>query len=493
MADDKTISLPKQASKEIGKSGTLIFQGIINREEYNSALTGARLIQKVERMRRSSSTVRATLLVVKLPILSADWKMQPATDLDGNVSPEDEHVSNYVQRELFDRKVNFFDFLRQGTTMLDFGYSVFEKVHDMTQFEGKEYIGLEKLAFRKQNTIYKWEMEHGEPGITQQISDGNTFYIPRNKLVIFTNDKEGDNYEGISLLRYAYKDWDMLDKLTIINAVALEKMGVGIPITTARENQTPTPTDLEKAEEVLRNFRANEEGYMNLPATMTIEMLDMKASTTKEIIPTLNYHDRRISQAILAQFMDIGGSSGSGAQALAKDLTSLFMKSEEATAKTLKSAIEDDVIKPLCDLNFSSLPNGYPKLTFGTIGDDDLTETANSLASLAEKKLLTPDLDLEGHLRKQYRLPAMSKEARKAYEESQKIAQETAKNLLETGNGNNNVNPEDGKGKPAPANPSGKTDLPPAKGGQKTNPKDVKAALDSARAARGKLLDVVVN
>jgi hypothetical protein len=189
-------------------------------------------------------------------------------------------------------------------------------------------------AFRKQNTIWKWEQSKSDqPGITQLVGDGSQYDIPREKLVIFTNDKEGDNYEGVSLLRYAYMDWDMLDKLKVSEAIKLDRFSVGVPKGFAKDGQTPSTADLTAAEEILRNMRTNEEAFLLMPSTMDVEMLDMKSGSTEDIIPFLNYLDRRISQSILAGFMELGGQSGTGAQSLSKDLTSLFMKSKKPRQK----------------------------------------------------------------------------------------------------------------------------------------------------------------
>lgn len=159
------------------------------------------------------------------------------------------------------------------------------------------------------------------------------------------------------------------------------------------------------AEQWLKNFRANESAFVKVPSTMEVGMMDMKGNSTKEIIPTLNYHDGRIMTGVLARFMELGGASGSGSQSLASDLSSVFMKSEEAAAKEIASVITEDIIKQICDLNFSDLPNGYPKLTFGSIADDDTKMLAESVASLMTAGALTPDIDLENSLRERLSLP----------------------------------------------------------------------------------------
>lgn len=462
MAEPNKTTLPKSASTELGKSGTLISHGHISNEEYNRNLTGVSGNRIYEIMRRSDSTVRSALQIVKLPILSVSWDIEAAKNAEGEVEDFDQEVADKVKRELFQRKINFIDMVKSALTSLDFGFSVFEKVFEAVEHDGKLSIGYAKISPRKQVSIEKWTTPDDQPGVTQRTNEGS-FGIPREKLAIFTHDKEGDNYEGISLLRYIYKDWDIKDKLVLVNAIALERQGVGVPIVRERTGETAAPGDQEAAEDALANLRANEAAYLKIPKTMEVEMMDMKGSTTKEIIPTLNYHDARIMTGVLARFMELGGASGSGSQSLAGDLSSIFMKAEEALANELISTITEDIIKPLCDLNYSNLPNGYPKLTHGAIADDDTVALANSVSQLVTAGAITPDQDLEENLRTRYNLPQMSEEAKKAYDHEDDL-------------GDTNVS----KKKDAPVKEKELKEL--------KDEEDIKAALDDAKYTRSLLL-----
>lgn len=427
MADTNTTTPPNDPTKEIGATGTLIQNGIISSEEYNRQLIGKGALSIYEEMRRSDSNVHSALQLVKLPLMSATWDIQAAQDEEGNVSDEDKEVADFVKRELgvggSGRKVNWIDFLRQALTMLDFGHSVFEKVYEVTDYNGKPRIGLAKLGSRKQTTIYFWETPDHQDGITQLLlsrrdgGDTGMVGIPRDKLIYFTNEKEGDNYQGISLLRFCYKDWHMKSKLTLVNAVGLEKQSVGVPKVYAKEGQTPNATDEREAEQAVQNMRANEKAYLKLPASMDVEMLDMKSSSTKDVLPTLAFHKRGIYESILATFMDLGGSSGSGSKALSGDLTGFFFKAEEAIANVIVETLSEELIHQLCDMNFSNLQNGYPKLTFGSVADDDNTLMATAVAALTTAGLITPDPDLEDDLRSRFRFPRLPEELREINED----------------------------------------------------------------------------
>jgi len=471
MAENKA-KLPKDASKELGYSGTLIFGGMITGEEYNNDLTGIRANRIYETMRRSDSTVRQALQIVKLPLLSTKWNVAPAKTFDDKIEEVAEEKQKFIYDQLFNGKVNFKNFIKSSLGCFDFGFSVFEKVLEAQQYEGQWMIGLAKLAHRKQRSIFQWETEDGEPGIYQMTGTQNAS-IPMDKLLVFSYDREGENYEGTSLLRYIYKDWDIKDKLVLINAMSLEKHGMGTPVITEKEGLTATPIDRQNAIAALSNMRANNKAYLELPQTLGVEMLDMKSGTVKEILPSINYHDGRIMTGVLARFMEIGGASGTGSQGLATDLSSIFMKAEEAMADEIVSIV-NDLIKELCDLNYSDMSEGYPTLTYGAIADDDNAALATSIAALVTSGAMKPDIDLDNNLRERFRVPMMSEEVREHYYDAlgDTVAEEASDDL--------------------PPKKTPPKDAPIAKAAEDAaglkNEDDVQAAINEMRSNRNRLI-----
>lgn len=502
MTEDKTTNTQnpttKGLGKEVGGTGTVVFKGIITQEEYNTKLSShINAVRIYDTMRRSDATVRSTLQVCKLPLLSSSWDIEEASD-----DKRDKYIAEFVKRELFHRNLNFHDFLREGLTMFEFGHSVAEKTYELTDFEGQTRIGIKKIGFRKQRSILHWEMSNGKPGIQQQlITEGQTVDIPMEKLIIFVNDREGDNYEGISLLRYAYKHWDIKDKLDIINAIALEKLAVGVPV--LKKPADADQEDLVKARAALRNFRANEEGYQEIPVGWELEMLDMKANSTKDVIPTIQYHDRQIQMSVLAQFLSLGASDASGSRAVSADHSKLFLLSEEAVAKNIQSTLQEQLIKQIVDLNFTKdqIPNGYPTLTFSKIGDEDTTSLADSVQKLMSAGALTYDPFVEDYIRKLLRLPDLPEEVKKAFEEDLK-AQEKARKEAAKNDKNPETDPKKVPSTPKKTESEDENDpkLDPSLEDEEgsADPEKNKLAIEAsaineARAARKKLIDVLVS
>src|SRR6266702_1659006 len=95
--------------------------------EYNPALQGLSAIRVYDQMRRSDAQVRASMRMVKAPILAAQWYMEPASDSaqDKKVADEIWWALNHMPA-MNGRGRPFMKFLREATAFLDFGFYSFE-------------------------------------------------------------------------------------------------------------------------------------------------------------------------------------------------------------------------------------------------------------------------------------------------------------------------------------------------------------------------------
>src|SRR4051812_18470141 len=104
---------PNQATKEIGTSGTIIFGGFLSNTDYNLNLTGPQGIAIYDQMRHGDATVKAALLAVKLPILSAEWRMDPASE-----DQADKDIADWVWDQLNGMSRTFHDMQRESLNFL---------------------------------------------------------------------------------------------------------------------------------------------------------------------------------------------------------------------------------------------------------------------------------------------------------------------------------------------------------------------------------------
>lgn len=463
---------------QIGKSGTYIFNGIITREEYNPDLLRWEALKNYDIMRRSDAVVQALLEVIKLPILSATWTIQAASD-----DEQDIRIADWVRFNLFENNIIFTDLLSEVMTYQDFGYSVFEKIWDYIQWQGKTYIGLKDLQSRKQRSIYRWQTNDKEPtfGITQYVP-GGTYSVPGDKLVIFTRKKEGENYEGISVLRSAYKHWKIKDALELIEAIRHERQGLGIMEIVPPEGANEG--DVDDAIENARQARASEEGVIKHPAGWTMEWMDMKSGSTQltDIQQTNQYHTRQILLSGLAQFLDFGGSkNASGSRATSQDHSAMFEQAEEFTAKYIGHVFNRNVIKELVDINFGEQDH-YPTLEHSKIGDDNIAEIGTFVNQMLTAAGMTPDPQLEEWLRNLVHAPDLPDEMKENYDE---LPARQKQPIQVTMPGQN----------PADAQNTNKTDEPDGDEGEDVTDEMSTTASDAlvgARKAKARLIDTLL-
>lgn len=379
---------------ELGDTGTRILGGIIQ-DEYNQKLAGREGILVYDEMRRSDGTVSALVSAISLPIRSANWYVKAASE-----EPADKEVAEFVEECLFERQsISFDDMLRQALLSLPFGVMVFEKVYKVETFGGKEMIILDKLAPRIPKSIYKWAIS-AKPGttptvvdlgntlstrntafrrgITQIRSDGSIAEIPIEKLVIFVNEMEGENWWGKSILRAPYKHWFIKNTFYKIDAIAFERQGLGVPY--AKMPEGFTDADRAIAENILKNLRANSQAYIVEPADYEIGFKDMMARTTRDPATSIQHHNREIMKSGLAQFIELGSSSGSGSRAVSTDHSDLFLKSLEAVATQFAGTMNKYCIKQLVDLNFDV--KEYPTLEYSGITETDVAGLSTAYQTL---------------------------------------------------------------------------------------------------------------
>jgi len=387
----------ERTRREIGGSGTTNFQGIIDTEEYVSNLIGSQLYKTIDQMRWSDASVQAALLLCELPIRSAEWDVEPASE-----SAQDKEIADFIKKNMMQGlSVSWEDTLRQILLMHPYGCMPFEVIYNITE---DNKIGWGKWAPRLPKTIEKWNVgKSGElESITQRFyKQGNLteVTIPSQKLMIFIHRREGDNYLGTSMLRQAYKHWFFRDKYYKIDAVAQERLGIGIPVITLPDGFTDD--DYVKAETMGKNLRGHERAYVVKKTGWEVEMMDLKASTLKDPSTMLEHHTREILKSVLAQFADLGSSSV-GSFALSEDQSTLFLQSLDASAKSIEEVINDEIVK-LVDYNWTV--EEYPKLTHADIGTRDFKSLAEAIQTLTFSSVLTPDEGLEDYMRKVMKLP----------------------------------------------------------------------------------------
>jgi len=381
-----------QVTVELGATGTSVFAGLLYEDEYNTDLQGDKAIKTYDKMRRSDGQVKAGLLACKLPLMVARWDVTPASD-----DPLDVMIAETVKEDLWE---DWDDFLRQALLMLDFGHMAFEKVWELR--DGR--YTWRKLAPRLPQSIVEWHItDDGElDHIVQQAMIGNNFKqvpIPAAKLFVFTHEREGSNFRGISLLRAAYKHWYYKNNLYAIDGMAAERHGIGLASFTYPDNATQAQKDALR--DIGERLHAHERAYEAHPESIKFDLKGVQGQL-HDIMRSIDHHDLQIVRSILAQFMNLGAKA-TGSYALSQDQSQFFLMALQAVGRNVCNTVNRQGIREMVDYNWDV--KRYPKLTVSGLDSPDVLAYAGAIGQLVTAGAIIPDNAMENELRRIVKMP----------------------------------------------------------------------------------------
>lgn len=381
--------------------GTEIYAGYYS-EEYLDKLRGKKLAIEFDKMRRSDPQIRMLLAATKNPIKSAKWEVEAASD-----SEEDVKIAALISHILLDdMEKSFSKTIGEILTCIDFGHAPLEPVYKlvMDHPEFGTYHGVKVLSLIGQKTIEKWNVnpENGDLVSIEQIANGDLkkmVTIPEKDFLLFTMDKEGANYEGVSWLRACYGNFFRKNVYLKLNAIGIEKFAVPTPIV----DFTPGEENSERNDaliEALELYTSGQANYLTKPSGYELT-LERNAYDPEKVENSIDREDGRMSKAFCANFLELGVGGNGGAFALADDLSDFFFGGISHVADEISSPINTKLIPYLVTLNFGPSAK-YPKLVHTGISDKAGKELAEILGLLIDKKVIIPDLPLEERMRKKY-------------------------------------------------------------------------------------------
>lgn len=401
------------SSTPISSVGTQIFSGYYA-EEYLEKLRGKLLAIEFDKMRRSDSQIRMLLAAVKNPIKGAKWEIEPG-DPDNE---KDKEIAEKISHILFhDCETSFDDMVGEILSCVDFGHAVLEPVYKLVFDHPKygTYHGVGALNLISQKTIEQWKLDPntGKLVAIQQVTVGDLQKIqkdiPASELIVFTMEKEGANYEGVSWLRACYGNWFRKNVYLKLNAIGIEKFAIPTPVVEFPPGEQNAESK-EALEEALTTYSSGQSNYLFLPNGFIVK-LERNVYDPEKVEISIDREDMRMSKAFCANFLELGVGGNGGAFALSDDLSDFFTAGLLHVANKIPNVLNKTLIKYLVDVNFGPQEK-YPKLTHSGISDKAGKELAEILGILIDKKVIRPDDPLEDRMRKKYGFGEASEEGR---------------------------------------------------------------------------------
>lgn len=404
--------------KPIGASGTELTGGYFS-EEYLTKLRGRRGAKVFDEMRRSEAQISMLLNAIMNPIKSATWEIQPA---DEALVPDAKLHQEFIE----ECRLNMIDWethLHEALTLIAFGFSVFEVVHQVI-FNHPKFgtrNGLKGLAFRSQKTIERWivsddtgQLEGVEQWLMGDYVKGGSMrrVMDAQHLLIMTLNKEGDNYEGIAALRPMYGAYFRKNLYLKILAMGIEQNAKGTVIGTVPAGVDSDDEKIEEFKQILQNYVAHESAYITKPEGWNVEVTnhDFDPEKLKNVIV---FENTEMINSLCANFLALGTNGGGGAFALADTLSDFMLLGIKCIADIPRGVWNRVLIPNLIKLNFGPQA-AYPQLMVSGIDDKagkDLSEIVNSLVTSG---VIKADDKLDESLRKRYGLtkadPATARE-----------------------------------------------------------------------------------
>jgi hypothetical protein len=366
-------------------------------------------IQVYDQMRRQDAQVISVLRAVMLPVRRTRWSIDQAGASDevarfvaDNLGLPLDGADKQDQLARTRDRFSWKDHLRHALLMLPFGHSFFEQVYRIGD-DGRAWI--RKLAPRLPQTISEINVagDGGLMSIRQYAAADSRVEppkIPVDRLVAYVLEREGGNWRGQSLLRSAYKDWLLKDRLLRVDTATVERNGMGVPIYKGSEEQAGADKDSGLA--LATSIRAGESAGGYIPAGAELELKGVTGQLPKAL-DSIRYHDEQIAKSVLAHFMNLGQASGTGSYALGESFLDFFVASLQAVAEEVADVATQHIVEDLVDINFGpTVP--APKVTFQEIGSRSQV-TAQAIALLVNSGVLLREPALERYIRETYGIP----------------------------------------------------------------------------------------
>lgn len=225
---------------EMGQIGYNVFAGV-PQNELKSDLNFPTSLQTFKQMSYHSA-VASSAKLFELVVSKATWKIKPPQ----GATKAEKKRAKLIEDMLHDMQdCTFNEFLTNACSAYIYGFSLFEKVF-YKRIGGKYNDGItavKKLAFRNQNTIYKWlfsEDGNDLTGVVQRIAGHNDFLqrykstddikLPRKKFLLFRTGQHNGSPIGRSPLIDAYVSWKFLTEIEKIEAQGMTRDLQGLPV-----------------------------------------------------------------------------------------------------------------------------------------------------------------------------------------------------------------------------------------------------------------------
>lgn len=398
--------MAKAAWAEIGKTGLKWSYGYVS-EEFLTSLQGSKGLKIYREMSDNDSIVGACLFAIKQILRESRWAVRSGDEADAACNAD----AKFLEDNMASMTHSWTEFISDILSMLIYGWSYFEQVFEFRKRDNK--VVWKKIAHRKQSSMERWEIDDvGEVvGLWQRPApDYKLIYLPMKKSLLFRTESAGNNPEGRSILRNAYRAWYFKKNIEEIEGIGIERDLAGLPILKPPENfkmdsdSDETKVALKWAKDIVSSIRRDEQDGILLPFGWEFELVGSPGKRQFDTTTTVNRYNKEIAVTVLAQFVMLG-MERTGSYALAKEQTDMFYLCLEGWADAIATSFNRQAIPTLFGLNgVSAEMRPLPYVVHTNIHRYSLRDLAYYVSSLAKDDCLVVDDDIKNYLKQYARL-----------------------------------------------------------------------------------------
>ncbi|PEZ47038.1 hypothetical protein CN367_11770 [Priestia megaterium] len=346
--------------------------------------------------------VKAGIDMIKLAVSARGFSVTGDT-------PETKKYAEFINENFELIRGNMEDVLGEMLTALEYGFSCTEKVFE--QRDGK-------IVLKKMKVLNPWSVQvkvdrFGDLLHVEQRIGSKVIKIPAEQILWYAHDKKFGQPYGQSALRTVYKHWFIKDKMYRFANIAYERYGTPLLVGNVADAK-----DVGKMKQLLSKIN----GLTGLAISGGDSVTAIQGSNA-DFVGYIEHHDRKIMEALLVPPMLISTGRGqNGSYALSSNQFDIFIIRLEALQRDLKALIEEQIIRPLVDLNFPNV-KAYPSFNFKPFTDEDAGKLATVFKTLIDAQVIAPS---EEWIREELGFPAMTEEAKKEITEKAQLAKELA-------------------------------------------------------------------
>jgi hypothetical protein len=325
-----------------------------------------------DEMRSSDEAINTAISAREQMIGSSNWLLSSADD-----TPKGKEILEFCEDNIYPVLP---ELLRHLSGAIQYGFGACEKVFEYadrpfarnivrgkvrraTKSAGRR-IYLRKLAHIRQRTIYSFIVPlTGDLEFLRQYVYSGTGQIaflktdiPREKVLLWTFNRRGDDYWGYPPTRNCYRAWKFKQQLEKLNLLGVDRFGVGTPI--AEEGEGWTQPDRDRLHQFLSAWRSGQNTFLAHPFGGKISIASAEGNAIANVLEWVKFYNVGIAKSFLTQVSELG-TTDTGSRAVGETFSEQLQGVVQSDCEDVANILNEELIIDLVDWNFGP-QDSYP-------------------------------------------------------------------------------------------------------------------------------------